>query len=122
MARMTAVEIAKQVRITSDGIKRAKEQEVTDTLSEVDMAGFFDRVSPLVEAGWTRPEPEWPRPVVVRNVTDECVFAVLPEEDGVRLQLMLVGLDRQEDPYFDAAGEILSFVAEVEKELSAIIA
>ena len=80
MVPISTTEVAKQIRVMSAWLKE-REQRQTQPLTEEAMAGFFEQVRPLTQAGWTRPKPNWPYRMIKRDI-EGTHLTVIPAEDA----------------------------------------
>ena len=109
------VELVRREQAFNDEL-RAKYKAAQDT---PEIATFLERVSPLLQAGWSRESPKGEMPSIYRrDRIGWVIFVVRPskEHEG-KLALSASATVGSEMMEFDTPEEVLAFVVEVEKEL-----
>ena len=91
---------------------------IDERLKDPSLVAFFERVAPLLDAGWKKVSWQPCQKVSRRLLSARKVWLnVSPTEDN-RLGLMVSVLHGERHRVFDSPEEILGFVTETEKELA----
>ena len=114
MTQTTATEIAKLIREQPTLMDASKDKRQA-LIDSPEVVAFFERVAPLLDAGWSRDSasPDLRVNKIIRNV----ILCVASAKEGQLWLSFLLLYSGAESLYFDTPEEILEFVAEVEKEL-----